>query len=402
MKSDFLHPTTRGGQIRTLGMLRRLHQRHEVHYVCLDDGSNNEGLARSGEYCSKAYPIRHFVPSRRSFSFALQLAGSLSSDLPLAVSRYRSARMKQRVAAMMAAEQFDALVCDFLFPAPNVPNLSDAILFQHNVEAVIWRRHALHARNAVERAYFSLQASRMEVYERAVCRAARHVIAVSQADCRLFKEKYGVAAVSGVPTGVDLAYFTPPEDAPKQAALVFTGSMDWLPNVDGARFFLEQIYPHIARELPECTVAFAGRNPDPSLIQAARRFPKVIVTRTVDDIRPWLWGSTVAIVPLRIGGGTRLKIYEAMAARTPVVSTTVGAEGLPLENDRHLLIEDDPKLFAEACVRLLRDAARRRELTSAAWALIAEKFSWEAAAEKFESILSAHALRQPSGLVTAG
>jgi glycosyltransferase involved in cell wall biosynthesis len=310
--------------------------------------------------------------------------------------------MKQQVAALLASERYDCAVCDFLFPAPNVPNISQTVLFQHNVEAVIWKRHASYARNPVSRAYLSLQASRMERYERAICQAARHVVAVSEVDREIFERSYGARSVSSVPTGVDLEYFTPRERAEPKVALVFQGSMDWLPNIDGARFFIEQIYPHIRSELPDCKVAFAGRRPDPSLLKAVKRHPNLIVTGTVEDIRPWLWGAALSVVPLRIGGGTRLKIYEAMAARVPVISTSIGSEGLPVENGRHLVIEDEPRLFAETCVRLLRDETRRNELAEAAWNLVAGTFSWDAVARQFEAILSAHALRgNRPGLVMA-
>jgi glycosyltransferase involved in cell wall biosynthesis len=394
LKSDYLHPTTRGGQIRTLGMLRCLHKRHEIHYVCLDDGANREGPARCGEYCTEVFPVSHSVPPRRSFRFAGQLVRGLVEDMPVAVARYCSAAMKSQVAALLQANDYECLVCDFLFPAPNVPNISEAILFQHNVEAVIWKRHAAHAENPVTRAYFSLQAARMESYERTVCRAVRHVVAVSEVDREIFESRYGIRNVSTVSTGVDLDFFKRPDRTEAKAELVFLGSMDWLPNIDGARFFAERIYPHIQAQMPECRVALVGRRPGPALHQLAQRHSNVIVTGTVDDVRPWLWGAAVSIVPLRIGGGTRLKIFEAMASGTPVVSTTIGAEGLPVENGRHLLIEDDPKAFADACVALINDDSRRRALATAAWNLIDRHYSWEAVTKKFESTLELHSLRR--------
>lgn len=408
MKSDYLHPTTRGGQIRTLEMLRCLRRRHEIHYVCLhdgqsDDGQTEEGPARCHEYCTEAYPVHHYVPPRRSVGFATQLAAGLVSELPVVVARYRSAAMMKQVQTLLRSSEFDSLVCDFLFPASNVPDLSEAVLFQHNVESVIWKRHAAEARNPAIRAYFSLQARRMERFERAVCRSARHVIAVSEADRRTFENEYGVSNVSSVQTGVDLEFFKPPPAAEPQADLVFCGSMDWLPNIDGARYFVEQIYPHIRAKLPSCRIAFVGRRPTAWLKQIGTRDPNLIVTGTVPDVRPWLWGARVSIVPLRIGGGTRLKIFEAMAAQVPVVSTAIGAEGLPVMNGRHLLIEDDPRSFANACVALLDDSARRREVASEAWTLVAGRFSWEAVTKDFESILESHSLRSTSvNMVTAG
>jgi polysaccharide biosynthesis protein PslH len=390
VKSDYLHPTNRGGQIRTLEMLRCLRQRHEIHYVCFDDGTNSEGPKRCREYCAEDYPVRHSVPPRRSLRFAGQLANGLFSSVPVSVARYRSAAMKLQVETLLKQHRFDSVVCDFLFPAPNIPDLSQAVLFQHNVEASIWQRHAAQARNAATRAYLSLQAKRMRVYEEAVCRAAGYVIAVSDLDRDTMRHNYGVGRISSIPTGVDVSYFEPVAPQPSLADLVFVGSMDWLPNIDGAKWFLDQIYGRILARMPQCRVAFVGRKPEPWLEQIAKQQPNVIVTGTVPDVRPWLWGAAVSIVPLRIGGGTRLKIFEAMAARVPVISTAIGAEGLPVEGDRHLVIEDDPARFADSCLDLLNDQGRRQQLAASAFSLVAGQFSWEAVSRQFEKILAEH------------
>ena len=387
VKSDYLHPTTRGGQIRTLEMLRCLHRRHEIHYVCLDDGKNEEGPALCREYCTQAYAIRHHVPPRRSLQFAAQLAAGLVSPIPVSVARYQSTAMRKQVARLLASNQFDSLVCDFLFPASNIPNLSTAVLFQHNVEATIWQRHAAQAPNVFARAYFSLQARRMRTYERKVCQAAGHVVAVSDLDRDTMRQSYRVERISSIATGVDACYFAPPAAAEPKADLVFLGSMDWLPNIDGARFFATEVLPRIRARLSHCKVALVGRRPDPAIERLAKADPNLIVTGTVPDVRPWLWGSKVSIVPLRIGGGTRLKIFEAMAAHVPVISTRVGAEGLPVEPGKHLLIADNPDDFAEACIQLLQDPQRQKNLADAAWALVTDGFSWDAIAREFETIL---------------
>lgn len=390
VKSDFLHPTTRGGQIRSLEMLRWLHRWHKIHYVCLDDGSQPEGPAAAREYCTAFYSVAHVVPPRRSVRFAGQLLRGLFSELPVSVERYASIGMRAKIAELTAGTRFDSIVCDFLFPAPNVPQLSDAVLFQHNVEAAIWERHVAQARNPISRAYLKGQTRRMAAYECKACREAGYVIAVSDLDRDAMRQRYGVDRISSIPTGVNLDYFARPAEPKPVADLIFLGSMDWLPNIDGARFFLEEIFPRIRAILPECRVAFAGRRPEPWLRDRAASDPHIVVTGTVPDIRPWLWGSGISIVPLRIGGGTRLKIFEAMAAGVPVISTAIGAEGLPVENERHILIADSPADFADACLLLLNDARRRSELAREAHAFVAARFSWESVARELEKILSSH------------
>jgi glycosyltransferase involved in cell wall biosynthesis len=302
--------------------------------------------------------------------------------------------MRTQIQLLLGRQKFDALVCDFLFPAPNIPDLSRSVLLQHNVESIIWRRHFERANNPVRKAYFHLQYRRMGVFECDICRRAGHIIAVSEADSEAMRHLFGVERVSSVPTGVDIEYFNPSRPVETKqnhvsADLIFTGSMDWLPNIDGARFFAAEILPRIRKERVNCRLIIAGRRPTSAIRELAKRNSGIIVTGTVPDIRPYLWGSAVSIVPLRIAGGTRLKIFEAMAARVPVVSTSIGAEGLPVENGKHIAIADSPELFARCCLDLLAQADLRQQRAEQAWQLVSTRFSWHAVARELEAALEA-------------
>jgi glycosyltransferase involved in cell wall biosynthesis len=215
----------------------------------------------------------------------------------------------------------------------------------------------------------------------------QRVIAVSETDAAIMRSEYGAQCVYATPTGVDLEYFSPPAAAPRAADLVFVGSMDWAPNIEGAEWFVREVLPLIRRRRPECSVSLAGRKPGRAILDLAKVDARIAVTGTVPDIRPHVWGAAVSIVPLLTGGGTRLKIFEAMAARIPVVSTTIGAEGLPVEHGTHLYLADDPQSFAARCVELMENPDSRSRLTAAAWDLVSSRFSWDAAALEFERLL---------------
>lgn len=388
VKTDFLHPTTRGGQIRTLEMLRQLHKRHEVHYVAFDDPGSPEGLRRSSEYCTRAYPISHRIVPKRSLRFAGQLAAGLFSTIPVAGMRYRSEAMRETISRLLSEHSFDAKVCDFLFPSINIPDMRGWTLFQHNVETIIWERHAAAGRTPLHRAYFGIQARRMFEWERTVCRQASHVLTVSPVDEELVRNRFGVRSTSSVPTGVDLEYFERPADVTLSHDLVFVGSMDWMPNIDGVRWFLDEVFPIIRARRPECRLAVVGRRP-PAQIAAEAKDPSITITGTVPDVRPFLWHSAVSIVPLRVGGGTRLKIFEAMAAGTPVVSTTIGAEGLPVRHGVDVAIADTPDRFAAECLKLLENQEERRRISDAGLDFIRARFSWEQVTRQFEQSLRA-------------
>ena len=393
---NFLHPTTKGGQIRTLEMLRCLHRDHEVHYVAFADPAHPEGPARAGEYSSFSYPIAHQPPGRGTAGFAAQALLGLASPLPLAVSRWHSSAMSEQVETLLREHRFDSVVCDFLAPAPNFASLSGCVLFQHNVETVIWRRHAETAKGLPRRLYFGLQARRMEAYERSCCRQARHVIAVSETDADRMRNWFQLPDVSWVPTGVDLEYFKPVPFPPETTSdLVFTGSMDWMPNIDGILWFAREVLPLIRARHPGTRIAIVGRDPGAELRQLAVDDPLIRVTGTVPDIRPWLWGATVSIVPLRVGGGTRLKIFEAVAARIPVVSTAIGAEGLPLRHPDQILLADSPADFAAACIDLLDDEGRRAAMAQSAVDHVAANFSWSSVTAQFASILERFPYSRP-------
>jgi polysaccharide biosynthesis protein PslH len=386
VKTDFLHPTTRGGQIRTLETVKRLHVRHEVHYVAYDNPDQPEGLQRAHEYCSHVYPLTLEVPLRRSLKFGGQLLANLFSPLPLSITRYRSPAMRDQIAKLTSTISFDSLVCDFLTPAPNFPEMSKVVLFQHNVETMIWRRHAEQSPDPMRKAYFQMQADRMFNCEREMSRAAARVIAVSPQDAVLMKKMFDIEAFS-VPTGVDLDYFRRPDDAPHKADLVFVGSMDWLPNSDGINYFVSEVMPLVWRQKPDCTLAIVGRAPGPDILALAQKDGRITVTGTVPDVRPWMWGASVAVVPLRIGGGTRLKIYEAMAARTPTVSTTIGAEGLDVSHPDNIRLADTSETFANECLTLLTDREQRDGVAAAALQLVTSRYSWDAITDEFERLL---------------
>jgi glycosyltransferase involved in cell wall biosynthesis len=308
--------------------------------------------------------------------------------------RWESAAMRDRLADLLREQRFDAIVCDFIFPGWSLGDaIERAVLFEHNVETMIWRRHAEHASDPLRRFYFQLQARRMFAQEQRLCRRARHVVAVSPVDAEMFRDLFGIKKVSTVATGVDVDYFRPVAPVSPQFDIVFVGSMDWMPNQDAVRFFVETILPLVRRAIPECRIGIVGRTPPDDLIGLGRRDERVTFTGTVPDVRPFLWGAKLSIVPLRIGGGTRLKIYESMAAGTPVVSTSIGAEGLDVTHGENIRLADTPESFAAACVDLIGNSDERARLAAAAQELVTSRFSWDAVTEHFEQIL----IENPAG-----
>jgi sugar transferase (PEP-CTERM/EpsH1 system associated) len=390
LKSELLHPVDKGGKIRTYQMLKHLKHDHEITYLALATPTDaQQSFDQATEYCHKLITVGW--QERRKFSarFYLDLGLNLISSLPYALQKYRSTAMREAIEREMNQDQYDVVVCDFLAPAVNFQASGSAasVLFQHNVESMIWRRHYETETDRLKRAFFRNQWRKMRAYEQAACRRFDAVIAVSEVDRDLMRDEFGIKAVYDVPTGVDTDYFRPGgNSAGEPYNLVFTGSMDWLPNEDAIRYFSEQIMPRIKLSIPRVTLTVVGRNPHPSLIEMSKRDSSIIVTGRVEDVRPYMERAAAYIVPLRIGGGTRLKIYEAMAMEKAVVSTTIGAEGLPVRDGAELLMADAPEDFASAVVRVLNDEKMAKALGARASALVRERFGWDKASESFANI----------------
>ena len=393
IKTELLHPVDKGGRIRTYNMLRALRRKHRITYLTLDSGSAAPDAAeRALEYCDRLVRVPFRDASRRSLRFWGELALNLASRLPYAVAKYRSAAMRREIERTVGAGDVDLLVCDFLFPSQNVPSgLScRTVLFQHNVEAMIWKRHAEVRAGRPSEAYFRMQWKRMRRFEGAECRRFDQVVAVSRDDAEVLEREYGLDRVADIPTGVDTEYFRPSGTVAREPRdLVFTGSMDWLPNEDGIVWFAEEVLPLIHARMPDVTVTIVGRNPPPRIVALAERDARLRVTGTVPDVRPYLERAAISVVPLRVGGGTRLKIYEALAVDRPLITTTVGGEGLPIEHGTHALLADGAGPFADAVLQLLGDPAAAAALAARGAAFVRANFGWERVADAFAERIGA-------------
>jgi len=240
--------------------------------------------------------------------------------------------------------------------------------------------------NPIKKLTYAIELAKMTRYERTTLGKFHHIIAVSEHDRRQLLAMNPACEISVVPTGVDTSKFSvAPPSCTNPPRVVFIGSMDWEPNIDAADYFCTQIWPSIRAQFPTAIFQIVGRNPVVKVQRLASS--SVEVTGTVPSVEEYLTSASVVVVPLRIGGGTRLKIFEAMARGRAVISTSVGAEGLAVEDGRDLLLADDAPSFAEAMLLLLRDASRRHKIEQAAVRL-AVQYDWSQIAKQFSQVLS--------------
>jgi sugar transferase (PEP-CTERM/EpsH1 system associated) len=386
VKIGGLWPSTTGGRLRSLHILSELSRHNEITLVTTHGGSDDpEGLARRLPRV-ESIAVPYVIPKQGTGRFVAALAQSWLTHYPVDLAKVRVRALKKRVRELLRSGQFDLVVTDFLAAAVNVeaPSPVPKVLFAHNVEHVIWRRLWEVEQRPWRRAILGIEWRKMQRLERAMCRAADLTLAVSDIDAALLTAAAPAAVIRSIPTGVDTEYFEPNGTAVAEDSIVFTGAMDWYPNEDGILHFIGSMLPRIREKMPRASVTIAGRNPTARLRSAAAA-AGITLTGTVDDIRPYVARSAVYIVPLRIGGGTRLKIFEALAMGKAVVSTTVGAEGLPLTDGVHFVCADEPSDFAAAVVALLEDGQRRAALGMAGRELVEERYSWRHVAADFDA-----------------
>lgn len=390
VKAGGLVPLDSGGKIRSYNILKQLAREHRVTYFGFhaeqDDAPHAElkGIFERVVTC----PLK--LPAAKSFAELMQYGKELFSREPYAISKYCQPRVARELRKLVESEKYDVIVCDFLVAAGVIPwDLPcPKVLFTHNVEALIWKRHYEVARNPLWKMLSWREWKAMERAEKRYLREADHVLAVSQTDRDFFAKELPAEKLTVIPTGVDVEYFRPMSVEEEPASLVFTGSMDWMPNEDGIFYFAEEILPKIFEKLPNARLSVVGRKPSARLKALAATDPHHLhLTGWVDDVRPHLAQSAVCIVPLRVGSGTRLKIFEAMGMGKAIVSTTIGAEGLPVRHGEDVLLADSPDDFASSVVRLLEDAAERRRLGNAARELVETKYSWASVAKDFATAL---------------
>lgn len=386
VKTELLHPLDKGGKIRTFNIVKHLARVSDLTYLCLQQ-SAEEDWARCEleKYVASVVTVPKRLVDKASLKHYRDVFVSLFGCAPYTVRKYADPCLADALCRLLEKESFDCIVCDFLAPSMNFNTeiRKRSVLFQHNVEAIIWQRHWQTQSNFLMKIVSFLEYRKLLSYEKRACLEFGKVLTVSQDDSAWFRQQYGLASSTTIPTGVDIEFFRPSAQASDPNVIVFTGSMDWLPNIDAVVWFCREILPLVKRVFPGVVFYAVGRRPVAEIVQLGEKNPSIIVTGDVDDIRPFLAQASVFVVPIRIGGGTRLKIFEAMAVGNPVVSTTIGAEGLPVVDGKDVLLADDPLFFSECIVRLLNDRTLAKLLGVAARRKVEENFSWKKVANNF-------------------
>jgi polysaccharide biosynthesis protein PslH len=388
-------PTGDGQAIRTFSIIRALASLgHEVTFVSFAPDPSPPTLGPLLSCCKETDLLR----GRRKLKntpHGPDLVGRLRSLLSLraySVEQFRSRDMLSRVEHHLRTSCPDLVVCDSLYALVNLPPTDVPIMLNcHKVEHTIVQRYAQLEENRLKRWYASIESRLLSRAERKACLRASFAVTCSEHDCALLKTIRPDLPVFVVPNAVDtdLLYCeAAPECDGATPVVLFQGGMDSYANRDAVEFFVERILPLVRTACPEVKFVVAGRNPSPTFVSKFRKDAGIHFTGSVPAMAPYVSAATVVVVPVRLAGGARVRILEAGAAAKPVVSTSIGAEGLQLEHGREILLADSPDEFAKAVVSLIRNRETGADLGRAARSIIMQRYSETALERSLAAALS--------------
>lgn len=291
--------------------------------------------------------------------------------------------LQKKIDQILKTQEFDFIQCEFPDMAYHKFNSNALkVLDAHNVEYDNTRRMAKIKNKPLRRLYYQIEWKKMMRDELAMAHQQDAILTTSVRDKLLFDEQTPNIPKFVIPNGVDLSYFKPRDVEPEKHTLVFVGMMTYVPNYDGVLYFLDEIFPRILSVLPDAKIYIVGKNPPVAISKRANK--NIIITGFVDDVRPIIQKASVYVVPLRMGGGTRLKIVEALSMKKPIVTTSIGCEGIDVIHRKSVLIADEPQQFADSVIELCRDRELANQLTKNGYELVYRNYGWESVGYKLD------------------
>lgn len=388
-------PTTFGGALRIFHLLKHNTEHHDVTVLAYGEASKESELrAVLGSGLRKVVlRPRPLARVYRRLGQFYSLWTSHSYFYYVGHTRY----MQEAIDACCEEEQFDVIQTEFsIMGSFELPSGAVKILDAHNVEYDNFRRMALNGHTPLRSFFYKQEFTKSFFEELDVCRRHDAMFVTSERDKGMFDEHLPGLRKFVIPNGVDPEYFRPGSQRPRPFSIVFTGMMGYVPNYDGMMYFLDVIFPLILKKVPQASVVIVGNKPPAALVKRARH--NITVTGFVADVRPYVWDASVYVVPLRMGSGTRLKVLEAMAMRKPIVTTTIGCEGIDVRHGESALVVDEPEAFADSVIELFHNEVLRNRLADKGEELVRDSYQWPIVGRKVEEAY--RVLREPVGLGT--
>lgn len=384
---DLPYPATHGYKKRNFFLIKALAERNIELALLIEnaDRDSAEAAAHLKLYCKDIKILETKKHNKLLCAFM-----SLFSPLPFSLKLRASSKTKQAIAQYLRENPQDLVICDAIHRALNLPLNSKAktILYEHNIESTIIKRYADTEKNIVKKIFALIEYRKFRKLEQKIWARFDCCIACSALDKKLMQEKSKDINAVVVNNGVESSYFNPDSYRIDKDTLVYSGQIGWHPNEDAVIYFVKNIYPLIKKEKPSVKFLIVGDKPSERIKDLSKSDKSIIVTGFVQDVREYIGKANVFIVPLRIGAGTRIKILEALSMKKIIVTTSIGCEGLEVEDNRHLLIRDEPKDFSKAVLDILENKPDYQNLGEDGRKLIQEKYDWNVVFNSLDEVLA--------------
>lgn len=381
-------PPDRGDKITTFHEVRHLAANHEVEVFCL--AGDHRDMRNADALCKSVSVIVHAVPLRR-FAARIRALLALPRRIPATVAYFDEGRLHRIIRRRMAEAPADVIfvyssgMAQFVESFTKTPRIMQFAELdsrkwkQYSKASAIWKRWI-----------YSLESVKLFAYEQYIAKRFSQNLVCTDREKQEFEILIPGAKIDCMPNGVDLEFFSPRNILRREGSVIFTGVMDYYPNVDAVTWFCKNIYPEIRIKFPDFRFTICGSHPTRRVRKLAQ-LPGVVVTGRVADVRPYLGAAVLAVVPLRMGRGIQNKVLEAMAMGLPCVVTSTARTGIPAENDKHLFVADQAQVFAAKVIELLEDAALRARMGTEARAFVTTHYGWDVALRKMDSIIASAA-----------
>ncbi len=392
-------PLDSGDKIRQYSLIKQLSENHSIYLLSfLEKPEDVRYIPEIKKFCTAVETV--VLPSRFPFFKRVLTAGS--SMMPFVARKYLCDEMQRRIMKLMSEVTFDVVQIEHVYMGSYFEGAhgcrgAGKLLTMHNIESLLYKRQADVERSIAWKAYWYFEYLKLARYERRILSMCDAILAMSEIDKALLCAKHPGIRSFIVPNTVDVSGYEISEDEVEPHLLMFSGSMNYPPNQDAVLFFCRDIFPRIKRRIPEAKFYVVGKRPPNSFV-SLENSNDVVITGYVDDVKPYLRKTSVFVVPLRAGGGTRLKILEAMAMGKPVVSTGIGAEGLKVNPGGNILIADEPEDFASKVARLLKDSSLREKIGGNGRKLVEQRYNSKIAARTLEHAYNEIANLKKSGI----
>jgi glycosyltransferase involved in cell wall biosynthesis len=402
------YPPKGGSPLRNYNLLKEIASRHEVHMLTFHQrahAQHGSSIEEAKEEIEKLCAHLEVFDIPTDFSrgqwYAL-LFRNLFSLTPYSVWRYWSKEMEEAIKRQVAEQDFDVIHFDTIALADfaRLASKTAKVLNHHNIESQLLYRRAAYVSNPFTKLYFYYQAWKLRRFERNICEVMDLQVTVSENDRQTLLQYCSDAEIAVVPNGVDPNYFLPTNDMQVPNSVIYVGGLTWFPNLDAMKYFTSDIWPIIKRELSNATMKHVGIHGGMHPAELISDDDSIEFLGFVDDIRREMTKASVYIVPLRIGGGTRLKIYDAMSMGKAIVSTSIGCEGIDVTDGHDIMIADSPAEFAHKVIQLMQNPDLRDQLGRNARRSVEERFSWKKIAPRLEHTLAEAAAARARHLST--